>query len=55
MIGTLRKPIDFGIEKIEYTVPKSKDTCQKCGDEFDIEDMIENLCIDCENVYSYGK
>ena len=44
-----------GIEEIEYTIPKSTAICEKCGDEYDIEDMIENLCYDCENEYSYGK
>jgi len=42
-------------EEIIYIIPKNTETCQKCGEEFDNEDMIENLCQDCEEEYSYGE
>ncbi len=41
------------IEEIEYIIPKAIKTCDGCGHEF--EYMIENLCTDCENKYSYGE
>lgn len=44
-----------GIEEIEYTIPKDTVTCQKCGQEFDEEDIIENICVDCEVEYSHGE
>lgn len=43
-----------GMEEIEYLIPKSTQTCEKCGDEFDKDEVIENICINCENEYSYG-
>jgi predicted nucleic acid-binding protein len=43
------------VESIHYTIPKDTITCQKCGDEFGSDDMIENLCINCESEYSYGE
>lgn len=42
------------IEEKVYIIPKDTETCQKCGQEFDKEDIVENLCYDCENEYSYG-
>ncbi|MFY0630001.1 MAG: DUF4935 domain-containing protein [Flavobacteriaceae bacterium] len=51
----LRKHDRDGVEEIEYIIPKSTSNCSKCGGEFDIDDMIESLCFDCENEYSYGK
>ena len=42
-----------GIEDIEYTIPNNTIKCEKCGEDFNKEDMIENLCINCENEYSY--
>ncbi|MFT7900677.1 PIN domain-containing protein [Tenacibaculum ascidiaceicola] len=44
-----------GFEEIEYSIPNKKETCEKCGDDFEEEDMIENLCLNCEDEYSYGK
>lgn len=44
-----------GIEEEEvYIIPKDTETCQKCGEEFDEEDITENLCYNCEAEYSYG-
>src|SRR5690606_14298906 len=42
-------------EEVVYIIPKDTETCQKCGEEFDNEDMIENLCYSCEDEYSYGR
>ncbi|WP_288438629.1 PIN domain-containing protein [uncultured Chryseobacterium sp.] len=36
-----------------YIIPKETITCEKCGNEFNEEDMIENLCMKCEDEYSY--
>ncbi len=44
-----------GIESVEYSIHKNTETCEKCGQEFNKDDMIENLCFDCENEYSYGE
>ena len=30
-------------------------SCEKCGGEFEEDQMIENICIECENEYSYGE
>lgn len=41
-------------EEVEYTVPKDTVTCQKCGEEFDEGDILENICFTCEEEYAYG-
>lgn len=43
-----------GLDEIEYSIPKETETCDDCGNEFNQESMIENLCIVCENRHSYG-
>ncbi|WP_284462985.1 PIN domain-containing protein [Chryseobacterium sp.] len=45
---------DWEENKPSYIIPKETVTCEKCGEEFEEEDMIENLCADCEEGYSYG-
>ncbi|MEY3499389.1 MAG: hypothetical protein RL308_1058 [Bacteroidota bacterium] len=37
-----------------YKILKNTITCQKCGNEFDEENIIENICIGCEKIYSSG-
>lgn len=49
-----RKHDRDGIVEKEYIIPKSKLECEKCGNEIDKEEMLDNLCINCENEYSYG-
>ena len=43
------------IENKVYVIPKKLVTCDKCGLEFEENQMIENLCIECENEYSYSQ
>lgn len=38
-----------------YIILKKTFTCEKCGQDFEKDQMIENLCIECENEYSYGE
>jgi ElaB/YqjD/DUF883 family membrane-anchored ribosome-binding protein len=44
-----------GIDEVTYSIPRTKETCELCGDEFYPEEMIEGLCQKCEHEYSYGK
>lgn len=44
-----------GIEDVEYTIPSDTAICQKCGKEFDKDEITGNLCVDCEDEYSYGE
>ena len=43
------------IEDKVYIIPKKTLICEKCGGEFEEDQMIENICIECENEYSYGE
>ena len=39
-----------GFEQEEvYIIPKDTETCQKCGEEFNKEDITENICYNCED------
>ncbi|SKA33067.1 protein of unknown function [Chitinophaga eiseniae] len=43
------------IVSLEYTIPEVKISCARCGDNFAPEDMVENLCANCEQEYAYGE
>lgn len=43
-----------GIEEINYRILKDRETCQKCGNEFDADGSGLNVCPNCENEYAYG-
>ncbi|MEA5406016.1 hypothetical protein VB776_23960 [Arcicella sp. DC2W] len=44
-----------GINIVEYHIFKPTITCEKCGEEFEEENMIGNICLSCEEEYSYGE
>lgn len=37
-----------------YIIAETKLICEKCGEEFEEENMSENLCLNCEEKYFYG-
>ena len=43
------------LENKVYIIPKKTMNCEKCSREFEEDQMIDNLCIECENEYSYGE
>lgn len=44
---------DYGYVDYEISIHSPKIKCEKCGDEFYREELTENLCINCEDFYSY--
>ena len=41
------KQDSYGYHSFEYILPRIKDHCEKCGQDFNIEDLIAGRCADC--------